>query len=87
MNNQKRYTLVRVFNKKEDTIFGKRTRISTEEISCKTLKEALDLWSCLNEEEKILGSYVVDTVNNKTVLLATNREIEFLEDLNMKITN
>lgn len=65
MNNQKRYILVRVFNKKEDTIFSTRTRISTEEIGCKTLKEALDLWSCLNEEEKVLGSYVVDTVNNK----------------------
>ena len=65
MNNQRRYTLVRVFYKQENTILGTTKHISTEEIGCKTLKEALDLWSCLNEEEKVLGSYVLDNANNK----------------------
>ena len=69
MNNQKRYTLVRVFYKQENELGIKH--IGTEKIDCKTLKESLDLWSCLNEEEKDLGSYVIDNINNKKQLIAT----------------
>ena len=68
-NQKERYTLVRVFNKKEETIFGTRTRISTEEIGCKILKDAVDLGSCLSEEEKILGSYIFDNVAHKKLTL------------------
>ena len=65
MTNQ-RYTFVRLFYKQNYTISGLEKRIiSTEEIGCKTLKEALDLVSCLNDEEKSLHPYIIDNVNNK----------------------
>lgn len=65
MNNQ-RYTFVRLFYKQKGNII---LGIETEEIRCKTLKEALDLWSCLNEEEKSLGPYIIDNINNKKQLV------------------
>lgn len=66
MNSQKdRYTLVRVYYK--NTEFG--NRISIEEIDCKTLKDAIDLGSCLSEEEKVLGSYIFDNVRHKKLTL------------------
>ena len=69
MTVQKRYTLVRIFYKRENTIYGIRKHIDTEEIGCKTIKETLDLWSCLNEEEITLHSYIIDNINNKKLSL------------------
>ena len=65
MATQKRYTFVRVFYKWENTVLGTEKRIDTEEIDCETLKEALDLWRCLNNEEKTLHPHIIDKVNNK----------------------
>ena len=65
-----RYTFVRLFYKQYYTISGDvKKLIATEEIGCKTLKEALDLLSCLNEEEKSLRPYIIDNVNNKKQFL------------------
>ena len=69
MSKNERYTLIRVFNKIEETCLGKRTRISVEEIGCKTLKDAIDLSSCLSEEEKVLGSYIFDNASHKKLTL------------------
>ena len=60
-----RYTLVRVFYK--DGVVTRR--LTTEEISCKTLKEAVSLGEILTEEEKILGSYIFDNVSHKKLTL------------------
>lgn len=73
-NQKERYTLVRIFNKKTIT-FGEKVyerlfpKLETEQINCKTLKDAVDLGSCLSEEEKILGSYIFDNVAHKKLTL------------------
>lgn len=61
-----RYILVRVFYGKDS--YGKR-RLMTEELDCKTLKEAVALGEILTEEEKILGSYIFDNVAHKKLTL------------------
>ena len=58
-----RYLLIRVYT---DKITG---RIKTEEIECKTLKEATALGSILTDEEKYLGSYIFDNVNHEHLTL------------------
>lgn len=63
--NKLRYTLVRVYHKV--TEFG--NRLSTEELDCKTLNEAIELGECLSIEEKCLGSYIFDNVRNKKLTL------------------
>ena len=66
MSNKKyRYTLVRVYYK--PTEFG--NRLSTEELECKTLTEAINLGECLSDLEKILGSYIFDNVRHKKLTL------------------
>lgn len=62
-----RYTLTRIYFGED--IFGYRNRLKTEEIECKTLKEAIDLGTCLSDEEKKLGSYILDNVNHKKLTL------------------
>ena len=63
--NKNRYTLVRVYYTQ-----GIITRKSTtEEIECKTLKEAVKLGAILTEEEKVLGSYIFDNVSHKRLTL------------------
>jgi hypothetical protein len=59
-----RYTLVRVFRKQD--YFA---RLDTEEIECKTLKEAVELGSILTNEEKMLGSYIFDNVRREKLTL------------------
>ena len=59
-----RYTLVRGYW--EVTAFG--NRLTTEEIDCKTLKEAVDLASILTLEEKFI-SYIFDNVKQKKLTL------------------
>ena len=61
---QERYTLVRSYYKA--TEFG--SRLATEEIGCKTLKEATDLASILTMEEKVM-SYIFDHAANKRVTI------------------
>lgn len=61
----KRYTLVRVYYT-QGIICRKLT---TEEINCKTLKEAINLGAILTEEEKVLGSYIFDNVAHKRLTL------------------
>lgn len=60
-----RYTLVRVYYKQK---LIKRS-LTTEEIECKTLKEAVELGAILTEEEKVLGSYIFDNVTYKRLTL------------------
>lgn len=60
--NKSRYILVRVYHSFIDK------NLKTEEIDCKTLKEAIDLGSILSLEESIM-SYILDTVNNKKLTL------------------
>ena len=63
--NKARYILVRVYYKQ-----GIITRIlATEEIDCKTLKDAVELGAILTEEEKALGSYIFDNVSHKRLTL------------------
>ena len=64
-----RYTLTRIYFEVEKDILGCRNRLKTEEIECKTLKEAIDLGTCLSDEEKKLGSYILDNVNHKKLTL------------------
>lgn len=52
----KRYTLVRIYRKD--------LSLDAELIDCKTLKEAIDLGTCLSEEEKVLGSHIIDNVKH-----------------------
>lgn len=59
-----RYTLVRVFHRKD--YFG---RLDTESIGCKTLKDAVALGSILTNEEKMLGSYIFDNVRHEHLTL------------------
>ena len=59
-----RYTLVRGYYKV--TEFG--NRLTTEEIGCKTLKEAVDLASILTIEEKIM-SYIFDNAAHKKLTI------------------
>ena len=60
MNKQKdRYILVRGYYKV--TPYG--NLLTTEEIDCKTVKEAQDLASILTTDEKIL-SYIFDNINH-----------------------
>lgn len=61
---KERYTLVRVHY--ESTDFG--SRLTTEEIWCKTKQEAVDLASILTIEEKIF-SYIFDNVTGKRLTL------------------
>lgn len=61
---QDRYTLIRAYY--DATAFG--TRLKTEEIGCKTLREAVDLGSILTIEEKLL-SYIFDNVSHKRLTL------------------
>ena len=61
MNNH-RYILVRGYRSTIDN------KLKTETIECKTLKEAVALGSILSLEESIM-SYIIDTVNNKTLTL------------------
>ena len=63
--NKARYTLVRVYYKQE---FITRT-LASEEIDCKTLKDAVELGTILTEEEKVLGSYIFDNVSHKRLTL------------------
>ena len=63
--NKARYTLTRVYYIQG---FNSRT-LSTEEIECKTLKEAISLGYILTEEEKVLGSYIFDNVLHKRLTL------------------
>ena len=63
--NKPRYTLTRVYYNR--TPLGKR--LATEEIDCKTLKDAKDLGSCLSDEEKVLGSYIFDNVRHEKLTL------------------
>jgi len=60
-----RYTLVRVYYT-QGIICRK---LATENINCKTLKEAVELGAILTEEEKVLGSYIFDNVSHKRVTL------------------
>lgn len=63
--NKARYTLVRVYCKR-----GIITcTLATEEIDCKTLKDAVELGAILTEEEKVLGSYIFDNVSHKRLTL------------------
>ena len=63
MSNQKdRYTLVRGYYKV--TPYG--NRLATEEIDCKTKREAQELADILTMEEKVI-SYIFDNVNRKRV--------------------
>lgn len=77
MGKQKRYTFVRVFYKRENAVWGIEKHINTEEIDCETLKEALDLWRCLNDEEKSLHPHIIDKVNNKKRFLQPQNGIEY----------
>ena len=61
---KERYTLVRGYYKA--TEFG--NRLTTEEIGCKTLKEATDLASILTMEEKVM-SYIFDNAANKKLTI------------------
>lgn len=58
---KERYTLVRVYKK--------NLLIAVEEIKCKTLKEAVDLGTCLSDEERYLGSHIIDEVGHKRLTL------------------
>lgn len=60
--NKSRYILVRVYRSFKDK------NLKTEEIDCKTLKEAVDLGSILSLEESTT-SYIFDTVNHKKLTL------------------
>lgn len=60
--NKPRYILVRGYYSITDK------SLKTEEIECKTLKEAVDLGSILSLEESIM-SYIFDTVNHKKLTL------------------
>lgn len=62
---KERYTLVRIFY--TQGIITKK--LTTEEIQCKTLKEAKELGAILTEEEKVLGSYIFDNVAHKKLTL------------------
>ena len=68
-----RYTLVRAYHEKVETPFGYKTKLQTEDIPCKTLKEAIELGSCLSDEEKVLGSYIFDNVNHEKLTLKGER--------------
>ena len=61
---KERYTLVRSYYK----VTALYTRLATEEIGCKTLKEATDLASILTMEEKVM-SYIFDNVANKKLTI------------------
>lgn len=61
---QKRYTLVRLYHKQDYF-----SNIGTEKIACKTLKEANELGELLTNEEKKLGSHILDNVTNKKIQL------------------
>jgi hypothetical protein len=43
--------------------------LTTEEIECKTLKEAVELGTILTEEEKILGFHIFDNASHKRLTL------------------
>lgn len=61
--NKPKYILVRGYY---SSISNKE--LKTEEIECKTLKEAVDLGSILSLEESIM-SYILDNVNHKKLTL------------------
>lgn len=61
--NKLRYTLVRVYIDKISGFY------KTEEIDCKTLKEAVDLGSILTHEEQVSGSYIFDNAAYKKLTL------------------
>ena len=60
-----RYTLVKAYQT-QGIICRK---LATEEIKCKTLKEAVELGAILTEEEKVLGSYIFDNAAHKRLTL------------------
>lgn len=52
------YTLVRVYHN-DDTC-----RVDAEFIGCKSLQEAIDLGTCLSDEERYFGSHIIDNVRH-----------------------
>lgn len=66
--NKCRYTLVRGYYQEVKGSLFNRTEVRSEEIDCKTLKEAIELGSILSQDEKPL-SYIFDNAAHKKLTL------------------
>lgn len=62
-----RYTLIRYY-------LDKRSNIQSEQVDCKTIKEAVSLGSILSRQEKLLGSFILDNVTLKRLTLEGKEE-------------